>query len=189
MKVFLSLVIVSIIFGVYSQFFNDYGFNWYPNNFYANAQAPPGRRHPGRIRPGRGPRPSGFGGPRGPTTSEQYFQYNPAWSILEDQFRQLFTPHVHFERSAKHARPHRPKPEHFHNFYHIYNRLEADDAGVNKVIGTEDDDADSTNDDFDGRSIVAPGQYPHMVSKIEGSILNICKIHLCCNLYSINSLN
>jgi len=47
------------------------------------------------------------------------------------------------------------------NFHNIFLNTErkVDEENFNKTAETED-----LHDDFNGRSIVAPGQYPHMVS-------------------------
>ncbi|XP_017133337.1 serine protease snake [Drosophila elegans] len=58
-------------------------------------------------------------------------------------------------------RPRRPHPEHHRNFHNIYLNTErkVDGDNYNKTAETED-----LHDDFNGRSIVAPGQYPHMAA-------------------------
>lgn len=60
--------------------------------------------------------------------------------------------------------PKPPPPGLYKRFAAIYNNVER------KVDGAAYDEAlenDEVNDDFNGRSIVAPGQYPHMVGKIQ----------------------
>ncbi|XP_017039808.1 serine protease snake isoform X2 [Drosophila ficusphila] len=58
-------------------------------------------------------------------------------------------------------KPRRPPPNHHRNFHNIFLSTErkVDGENYNKTAETED-----LHDDFNGRSIVAPGQYPHMAA-------------------------
>ncbi|EDW97186.2 uncharacterized protein Dyak_GE26238 [Drosophila yakuba] len=128
--------------------FNSYGYNgqWAPGYFnnYGYYRPPPPPRPPPCGRPPPGPPPPGPpppgpppgcpGGPGGPPPPPP--------------------PHHQWE-------PHRPPPNHHRNFHNIFLNTESkvDRENYNKTAETED-----LHDDFNGRSIVAPGQYPHMAA-------------------------
>uniref|UniRef100_A0A1I8PR75 Peptidase S1 domain-containing protein n=1 Tax=Stomoxys calcitrans TaxID=35570 RepID=A0A1I8PR75_STOCA len=80
-------------------------------------------------------------------------------------------PTYNANKSVQFAKPKKPKPQRQQNFVNIYKRLDKKvkvDSQVANEGKDEDDDEDdeeeieATNDDFDGRSIVTPGEYPHM---------------------------
>ncbi|KAH8349062.1 hypothetical protein KR084_000495 [Drosophila pseudotakahashii] len=129
--------------------YNSYGYNgqWSPgyvNNYgYYRPPPPPppppcGRPPPGPPPPGPpppGPPPGCPGGPPPPP---------PPW-----------------DNGPRQWRPRRPPPDHHRNFHNIFLNTErkVDEENYNKTAETED-----LHDDFNGRSIVAPGQYPHMAA-------------------------
>ncbi|XP_050744770.1 serine protease snake isoform X2 [Drosophila biarmipes] len=96
---------------------------------------PPGPPPPGPPPPG--PPPDCPGGPPPPPPPRQHENGHRRWQ------------------------PRRPPPNHHKNFHNIFLNLErkVDEENYNKTAETED-----LHDDFNGRSIVAPGQYPHMAA-------------------------
>eukprot|EP00099_Drosophila_melanogaster_P002055 NP_001097767.2 uncharacterized protein Dmel_CG11670 [Drosophila melanogaster] len=96
---------------------------------------PPGSPPPGPPPPG--PPPGCPGGPGGPLQHRQWDNGPRQWQ------------------------PRRPPPNHHRNFHNIFLNTESkvDGENYNKTAETED-----LHDDFNGRSIVAPGQYPHMAA-------------------------
>ncbi|XP_026839900.1 serine protease snake isoform X1 [Drosophila persimilis] len=125
----------------------DYGYNnqWPPGYFNAYYRPPPpcGAPPPGPPPPGPpppGPPPGCPGGPRPvqPPRGDGGGGGNKYW----------------------HA-PHRPPPDHHRNFHNIFLNTEqkVDAQNYNQTAEMED-----LQDDFNGRSIVAPGQYPHMAA-------------------------
>lgn len=128
--------------------YNSYGYNgqWAPGYFnnYGYYRPPPpptsppcGRPPPGSPPPGPPPPGPPPGCPGGPPQNRQWDNGPRQWQ------------------------PRRPPPNHHRNFHNIFLNTESkvDGENYNKTAETED-----LHDDFNGRSIVAPGQYPHMVS-------------------------
>lgn len=105
-----------------------------------------------------GPPPSSFEDFHSPS------QFIQRWSHFEHIHWQsqygLHRPEYNFRRSYQYSLPHRPRSGHYRDFYNIYRGLEFNSNMGNEVAK----EMESTNDDFDGRSVVSPGQYPHMVS-------------------------
>ncbi|XP_075144804.1 uncharacterized protein LOC142219916 [Haematobia irritans] len=76
-------------------------------------------------------------------------------------------------KSTQFAKPKKPQAKRQQNFAKIYKRLDkkpkviSEDNPEGEDVNVDDDEDDeeeleAINDDFDGRSIVAPGEYPHM---------------------------
>lgn len=94
-----------------------------------------------------------------PAETFQY-QYSKGWSPNEAvNVDNLVLPHLEDHKYLKYSTPNRPGDQYYQQFYNIYNSVE--NQGKQDLTQYE---MDSINDDFNGRSIVAPGQYPHMVN-------------------------
>ncbi|XP_032578807.1 serine protease snake isoform X1 [Drosophila sechellia] len=126
--------------------YNSYGYNglWAPgyfNNYGYYRPPPPPPPPPCGRPPPPGPPPPGPppGCPGGPPPPPQR-----QWG-----------------NGARQWQPRRPPPNHHRNFHNIFLNTESkvDGENYNKSAETED-----LHDDFNGRSIVAPGQYPHMAA-------------------------
>lgn len=65
--------------------------------------------------------------------------------------------------------PRRPHSQRYKDFRAVYHEIERNAEPGNFNATQEEHDS---NDDFNGRSIVAPGQYPHMVNMI--FLLGVC---------------
>ncbi|XP_061394425.1 serine protease snake-like [Musca vetustissima] len=93
-----------------------------------------------------------------------HYEWNKGWSEFEELQQQFFQnfhlPIYDSLRSLEFARPQKPRPQRQRNFFDIYRTLEKSYAGN----GNEADEFKATNDDFDGRSLVVHGQYPHMAA-------------------------
>ena len=94
--------------------------------------------------------------------AEQFqYQYSQGWSTNEGINRnEVVKPRLEYRKNKKYAKPNAPDAEYYQKFYNIYNYVE------NQENNVTENDMESINDDFNGRSIVAPGQYPHMVNKL-----------------------
>ncbi|TMW52269.1 hypothetical protein DOY81_002672 [Sarcophaga bullata] len=91
---------------------------------------------------------------------EQFqYQYSQGWSTNEGINRNdVVKPRLEYRKNKKFAKPNTPDAEYYQKFYNIYNYVE------NQENNVSENEMESINDDFNGRSIVAPGQYPHMAA-------------------------
>ncbi|XP_036673905.2 venom protease isoform X1 [Drosophila suzukii] len=131
--------------------YNSYGYNgqWSPGYFnnYGYYRPPPPPPPPPCGRPPPGPPPPGPPPPGPPPGCPGGPPPRP--------------PPRHGENGPRRWHPRRPPPNHHMNFHNIFLNTErkVDEENFNKTAETED-----LHDDFNGRSIVAPGQYPHMAA-------------------------
>lgn len=89
------------------------------------------------------------------------YQYSKGWSVHEAiRANDIAIPHWEDQKYSKYSTPNAPDAQYYQKFYNIYNYVEHQ---TQQDLGQYE--KESINDDFNGRSIVAPGQYPHMVNK------------------------
>ncbi|XP_046806267.1 uncharacterized protein LOC124419749 [Lucilia cuprina] len=110
------------------------------------------------------------------------YQYSKGWSVHEAlSVNDLVKPHLQYQKNLKYSTPYTPEAQYYQKFYNIYNDVE--NHGRQDLIQYE---KESVNDDFNGRSIVAPGQYPHMAAI--GFLSNEDKIEFKCGGSLISDL-
>lgn len=88
------------------------------------------------------------------------YQFNKGWSVHEAvSVDEIVIPHLEQHKGSRYSTPNAPEARFYQKFYDIYKHVEHQtQQNLGKL------EKQSINDDFNGRSIVAPGQYPHMVN-------------------------
>ncbi|XP_065359601.1 uncharacterized protein LOC135953576 [Calliphora vicina] len=95
-----------------------------------------------------------------PSAQTFKYQYSKGWSVHEAlSVDDLVKPQLAYRKYSNYSTPNAPDDQYYQKFYNIYNYEE--NQGRQDLIQYE---MESVNDDFNGRSIVAPGQYPHMAA-------------------------
>ncbi|KAM7361067.1 serine protease snk-like [Cochliomyia hominivorax] len=88
------------------------------------------------------------------------YQYSKGWSVHEAiNVDNIVLPHLEDHKNVQYSMPNTPDDEFYQKFYNIYNFVE--NQGQEELNQYE---METINDDFNGRSLVAPGQYPHMAA-------------------------